>query len=169
MMAPPSVARGQKVAASAGPSRLLSILGIVLAVVASAVFYIERNLESFYIFDKAHLLDLSNRAIKRHSNDTVAIVDYIVKELQEKHPNMINPRHDDPNEWVFNNHGGAMGSMYIIHASKSPFLLPFRQERSILMLDFLTQASPSTSSSMAPRSARRDTRADTRPTTTSTS
>jgi C-8 sterol isomerase len=119
-MAPPSEIRGRSAPVSPGPSRLLTIVGIVLAVVVAAVYYVERNLESFYIFDKAHLLDLSNRAIQRHGNDTTAMVDYIVQELYEKHPNMINPRHDDPKEWMFNNHGGAMGSMYIIHASQLP-------------------------------------------------
>jgi C-8 sterol isomerase len=61
------------------------------------------------------LHDLSQRAVQAHGNDTRAMVDYIVAELDQKIPgNHLNKNE----EWIFNNAGGAMGAMYIIHASK---------------------------------------------------
>lgn len=68
-------------------------------------------------------------AIANHGNNTELIFDEIITQLR-KDPKVgptLNPNSfRDPNEWVFNNAGGtymycwrlgAMGSMYIIHAS----------------------------------------------------
>ncbi|CAH0028130.1 unnamed protein product [Clonostachys rhizophaga] len=104
-------------------SRWSTILGAVIGFLSVAVYLIDRNLESFYIFDKPYMHDLSKRAIYAHGNDTDAIVKYIVSELYEKYPSAVNPRHDDPSEWMFNNHGSAMGGMYIIHASLTEYLI----------------------------------------------
>jgi C-8 sterol isomerase len=103
---------------SGGLTRLLTIVAIVLGVLAPVVMFLERNLESFYIFKIDGLNDLAQRGLKAHGNDTRAVVNYIVSELAELHPNHINPQHDVAEEWVFNNAGGAMGGMYIIHASE---------------------------------------------------
>lgn len=97
--------------------RKLGFLAVILALLSSVVVYLEARLESFYIFTPDHLHDLSQRAVAAHGNDTRAVVKYIVGELNEKetsaHLNL-------DEEWVFNNAGGAMGAMYIIHASKRP-------------------------------------------------
>lgn len=97
--------------------RKLGFLAVILALLSSIVVYLEARLESFYIFSPDHLHDLSQRAIAAHGNDTRAVAHYIVAELNEKetsaHLNL-------DEEWVFNNAGGAMGAMWIIHASKCP-------------------------------------------------
>eukprot|EP00028_Trichosphaerium_sp_Am-I-7-wt_P014512 CAMPEP_0168509058 /NCGR_PEP_ID=MMETSP0405-20121227/526_1 /TAXON_ID=498012 /ORGANISM="Trichosphaerium sp, Strain Am-I-7 wt" /LENGTH=166 /DNA_ID=CAMNT_0008526397 /DNA_START=146 /DNA_END=646 /DNA_ORIENTATION=+ len=49
------------------------------------------------------------------------IVAYIVTELNKKYPGHIN----NNQEWIFNNAGGAMGSMYVIHASLTEYLIIF--------------------------------------------
>lgn len=96
----------------------LTILAVVLAAFAALFYYLEQHLESFYIFDPVHLHDVSQRAIAAHGNDTRAVVKYIVSELDEK----LDGKHlNFDEEWVFNNAGGAMGAMYIIHASVSSF------------------------------------------------
>lgn len=96
-------------------TRTLTILAVFLAAFASLFYYLEQHLESFYIFDPAHLHDVSQRAIAAHGNDTRAVVKYIVGELDEK----LEGKHlNFEEEWVFNNAGGAMGAMYIIHASE---------------------------------------------------
>ena len=101
-------------------TKVLTWVGILIALLSPIVYLLEQNLERFYFLDPVELKDLTERSLAAHPNDTAAIVQYIVAELHEKHPKYINPRHDDPNEWFFNNAGGAMGSMYIIHSSRPP-------------------------------------------------
>lgn len=103
-------------APSGGIAPLLGILALLTALLSSVVWMVEQNLDSFYVFDTAHLHDLSTRAIAAHGNDTRSVVGFIVGELSERNPAHVNLEED----WVFNNAGGAMGAMYIIHASASP-------------------------------------------------
>ncbi|KAL2218811.1 putative C-8 sterol isomerase (Erg-1) [Thermoascus aurantiacus ATCC 26904] len=102
--------------------RSLTILAVILALVSAFFAYLDRHLESFYIFDPAHLHDLSQRAISAHGNDTRAVVNYIVAELDQKLDGKYLSKQE---EWVFNNAGGAMGAMYIIHASITEYLIIF--------------------------------------------
>ncbi|KAI1199623.1 ERG2/sigma1 receptor-like protein [Nemania serpens] len=109
-----------------GLTRLLTTIAIVLGVFAPVVMLIERNLESFYVFKMDELHDLAQRGIRAHGNDTGAIVSYIVGELAERHPLHVNAHsHGDADEWMFNNAGGAMGGMYLIHASITEYLIIF--------------------------------------------
>ncbi|KAI9040440.1 C-8 sterol isomerase ERG2 [Aspergillus affinis] len=94
--------------------QFFSILVTLLAALIGFYNYFESRLEQFYIFDPSHLHDLSQRAIAAHGEDTRSIVNYIVAELEQKVPS-VHINKDE--EWVFNNAGGAMGAMYIIHAS----------------------------------------------------
>jgi len=88
----------------------------VLAVLSAVFYYLDSHLEWFYILNPKDLHDLSLRAIGAHGNDTRSVVGFIVSELSEKLPGgYINL----DEEWIFNNAGGAMGAMYIIHASTS--------------------------------------------------
>jgi C-8 sterol isomerase len=98
-------------------TRTLTLLAILLAFLSSVVYYIDAHLENFYIFDPPSLHVLSQRAIAAHGNDTRAVVALIVDELSAKLPGgYVNL----DEEWIFNNAGGAMGAMWILHASKSP-------------------------------------------------
>ncbi|KAK0720081.1 C-8 sterol isomerase [Lasiosphaeris hirsuta] len=108
---------------SSGIGSVLKFLAILICIVTPAINFLERRLESFYIFEIDHLKDLSQRGIDAHGNDTRAIVSYIVDELTTRvsTKNHINVEE----EWVFNNAGGAMGAMYIIHASITEYLIIF--------------------------------------------
>lgn len=79
--------------------------------------------ERWYIFDRTLLHELSKDAISKHPDDLPQMIDYIVTNLTatygEKH---INQRQK---EWVFNNAGGAMGAMYVMHASITEYLIIF--------------------------------------------
>lgn len=100
----------------------LSSITILVAIFALLLTYLNSRLEKFYIFTPEHLHDLSQRAIASHGNDTGAIISYIKNELSEKfHGGYINT----DEEWIFNNAGGAMGAMYIIHASLTEYLIIF--------------------------------------------
>ncbi|KAI9371512.1 ERG2 and Sigma1 receptor like protein-domain-containing protein [Aspergillus egyptiacus] len=94
--------------------RILSFAIALLALFAGVYKYLDARLEQFYIFDPDHLHALSRRAIAAHGNDTRSVVQYIVSGLEEK-VGTANLNFEE--EWVFNNAGGAMGAMYIIHAS----------------------------------------------------
>lgn len=101
--------------------RTLTIISIIIAILSAVFYFLDGHLESFYIFSPPELHDLSLRAIKAHGNDTRAVVSYIVGELSEKLPGgYVNL----DEEWIFNNAGGAMGAMYIIHASKFSITFP---------------------------------------------
>jgi C-8 sterol isomerase len=92
----------------------LTIFAAATAFLSALVYYLDSHLEDFYIFSPPQLHELSLRAISAHGNDTRAVVSYIVGELSEKLPGgYVNL----DEEWIFNNAGGAMGAMYIIHAS----------------------------------------------------
>ncbi|KAI1776345.1 ERG2 and sigma1 receptor-like protein [Hypoxylon cercidicola] len=110
---------------SGGLTRLLMIVGILIGVFTPIVYLLERNLESFYIFRLDELQDVAQRGIQAHGNDTAKIVEYIVAELHEKHPSHVNPKWNVDEEWMFNNAGGAMGGMYLIHASITEYLIIF--------------------------------------------
>lgn len=101
-----------------GIAPLLVILALLTGLLSSVVWMVDQNLDRFYVFDLGHLQDLSKRAVVTHGNDTRSVVGYIVSELSERNSAHVNLEED----WVFNNAGGAMGAMYIIHASE--FLPP---------------------------------------------
>jgi hypothetical protein len=97
-------------------TKTLTILAVIVASLSSLFYYLDSHLEWFYIFTPAQLNDLAQRAIGAHGNDTGKVVSFIVGELSEKLPGgYVNL----DEEWIFNNAGGAMGAMYIIHASES--------------------------------------------------
>ncbi|EYE94478.1 C-8 sterol isomerase ERG2 [Aspergillus ruber CBS 135680] len=102
--------------------RCLSIFAIFLALFSALYSYLNARLEQFYIFEPGQLHDVSQRAIAAHGNDTRSVVNYIVSELDQKVPSQFVNKEE---EWVFNNAGGAMGAMYIIHASITEYLIVF--------------------------------------------
>lgn len=96
--------------------KTLSFLALFLALFSAVYSYLDARLDQFYIFNPDHLHDLSQRAIMAHGEDTRSVVSYIVAELEDKVGSQYLSTQE---EWVFNNAGGAMGAMYIIHASTS--------------------------------------------------
>lgn len=96
-------------------SRRLTLFALVGAALSALFYYLDAQLESFYIFSPPQLRDLSTRALGAHGNDTRRVVEFIISELNDKLPDgYVNL----DEEWIFNNAGGAMGAMYVIHASK---------------------------------------------------
>ena len=92
-------------------------VAILLALLSAFFYYLDSHLEQFYIFTPQELHGLSKRAVDAHGDDTRAVVDYILDDLR-KSPAAKYINWDE--KYIFNNAGGAMGGMYIIHASKFP-------------------------------------------------
>lgn len=101
--------------------RTLTFLGVIVAALSSLFYFLDGHLENFYIFNPSELHELSIKAIELHGNDTTSVVKHIVENLSAKHPAHVNL----DEEWVFNNAGGAMGAMYIIHASITEYIIIF--------------------------------------------
>ncbi|TFK43055.1 ERG2/sigma1 receptor-like protein, partial [Crucibulum laeve] len=82
--------------------------------------------DRWYIFDPTSLHELAQAAIASSPpNDTSAMIQHIVKNLTSTYPSTQIRLNPDTSEWVFNNAGGAMGAMYIIHASITEYLIIF--------------------------------------------
>eukprot|EP01135_Chromosphaera_perkinsii_P003043 Nk52_evm25s233 gene=Nk52_evmTU25s233 len=73
-----------------------------------------------YIFDPVVLHQIAKDAISRDIPIEKRIT-LIVEKLSEKYPGHVN----NDQVWVFNNAGGAMGAMYIIHASITEYVIIF--------------------------------------------
>jgi C-8 sterol isomerase len=97
---------------------IVADLVIVIAVVLAVIMAAESNLDRLTIFDPTHLHNAAQKAIAVHGNDTRLIVDHIVGALKANAT--LAPFLNLKEEWIFNNAGGAMGVMYIIHASEFP-------------------------------------------------
>ncbi|KAJ8518872.1 hypothetical protein ONZ45_g4100 [Pleurotus djamor] len=81
--------------------------------------------DRWYVFDPEKLHQLSRDAIAVHGENTEAIVHHIVTNLTAEYPSNKIRINTNEKEWVFNNAGGAMGGMYIIHASITEYLIIF--------------------------------------------
>lgn len=101
--------------------RTLTRLAALVVLFAGLISYIDSRLQKFYIFDPASLHELSKHAIAAHGNDTRAVVAQIVDDLSAALPGGYVNRDE---EWIFNNAGGAMGAMWILHASTLPVQTP---------------------------------------------
>lgn len=81
--------------------------------------------DRWYIFDPTSLHELAKDAIASSPNNTAGMIEHIVTNLTATYPSTQIRINTDSSEWVFNNAGGAMGAMYIIHASVTEYLIIF--------------------------------------------
>lgn len=102
---------------------ILKLLAILLPLLTTLYYALDSRLESFYIFTPDQLHAVSQAAILKHGNDTAAIVKYIVDDLRQREETKAHVNVEE--EWVFNNAGGAMGAMWILHASVTEYLIIF--------------------------------------------
>ncbi len=71
-----------------------------------------------YVFEQPEIHAIAKRAVGK---PLVAMVAQICAELEARYPGHIIQNR----EWVFNNAGGAMGQMMVLHASLTEYLLIF--------------------------------------------
>jgi C-8 sterol isomerase len=120
-------------------SSILILVSLFVVSLAVVIGYLDSIKTRFYIFDPEQLHVLTQRALLTHGllnntdgqlkpdiekspNAIRPVIDYIVAELRT----LIDVRYlTDREEWIFNNAGGAMGAMYVIHASLTEYLIIF--------------------------------------------
>ncbi|KAF7323946.1 C-8 sterol isomerase [Mycena kentingensis (nom. inval.)] len=106
---------------------------LALSLLAAFGSWLDSIKSRWYVFDPDSLHALARAAIAAapHANDTSSMISYIVANLTETYPSSLGVVRLNPNspssrrEWVFNNAGGAMGAMYLIHASITEYLIIF--------------------------------------------
>ncbi|KAH8923041.1 ERG2 and sigma1 receptor-like protein [Atractiella rhizophila] len=144
----------RKKASKGGNGGCWAFFLVVLALFGGVVKWYDGKMKDSYIFDHNHLNVLANRAIASvlspsspvHPDESLAypsnysivaphrypsamsasqsraIFDALVAELKLSYPEWTLNLNE---EWVFNNAGGAMGAMWILHASISEYLIIF--------------------------------------------
>ncbi|KAJ1554703.1 C-8 sterol isomerase [Nowakowskiella sp. JEL0078] len=98
-----------------------STAGAVISAIAAIIIAIDVNRERFYVFDPVVLNEITKNAIYLHGSNATAIVEQVVGDLHTRYGRVVNTHQ----EWMFNNAGGAMGAMYMIHASITEYLIIF--------------------------------------------
>src|SRR5438477_4323723 len=71
-----------------------------------------------YLFEPKILHEVALRAIGKPVEQ---VVDQVIDELAERYPGHISTSR----EWIFNNAGGAMGAMCVLHASLTEYVIIF--------------------------------------------
>ncbi|QDZ20996.1 ERG2/sigma1 receptor-like protein [Chloropicon primus] len=101
--------------------KLRSVVVACAVVVAAAVLGIGH--ESQFVFTPEAMHRIANQAISENkgSEDPQGIVDSVRSLLKKEYPDYI----IDDSEWLFNNAGGAMGAMVVLHASLSEYVIIF--------------------------------------------
>ncbi|KAJ7194974.1 ERG2/sigma1 receptor-like protein [Mycena pura] len=114
--------------ASSEPQTFLTKWGlrtIILLLLIWVGTWLDRIKERWYVFDPSHLHQLAQAAIASSPNDTAGMIQHIVSNLTRTYPSNQVKINVDSSEWVFNNAGGAMGALYIVHASITEYLFIF--------------------------------------------
>lgn len=118
-MAPPSASR---VAPPPRPIPHLLKLSIGTAAI-SVLLYLCLYYEPDYVFSPSGMQTIALRAIREGEQSTGlnATVASVVRQLREGFPGHILPHP----RWIFNNAGGAMGAMLVLHCSVKEYVIVF--------------------------------------------
>ncbi|CAK5265581.1 unnamed protein product [Mycena citricolor] len=98
---------------------------VVFSVLVVLGGFLDQIKSRWYVFDPTAMHQLAQAAIAASPDDTAGMIRHIVANLTATYPSKQIKLNTDSSEWVFNNAGGAMGAMYIIHASITEYLIIF--------------------------------------------
>ncbi|KAF8646494.1 hypothetical protein AX16_007185 [Volvariella volvacea WC 439] len=101
------------------------IRAALFCVFIAFVKFLDTIKDRWYVFDPTSLHELAKSAIAASPDDLSGMIDHIVANLTATHPSSQIAINTNTKEWMFNNAGGAMGAMYIIHASITEYLIIF--------------------------------------------
>lgn len=103
----------------------ISFVALVLAVLVGSHYVIVNPAN--WVFDQGILQQLAKegmakaQAAHRDNATSTQIIHEVIRAVKQRYPSDVTVT----NEWLFNNAGGAMGSMTILHASFSEYLIIF--------------------------------------------
>jgi len=97
----------------------------VLLLTLATFSWLDTIKDRWYVFDPVHLHELQLSALAASPNDTAGMISHILANLTDTYPSTRLSINTNSSEWVFNNAGGAMGAMYVIHASITEYLIIF--------------------------------------------
>ncbi|WVQ74740.1 hypothetical protein IAR50_004345 [Cryptococcus sp. DSM 104548] len=119
---------------SSGCVRKWGIRGLILAAIMALYTFANSINDRFYVLDHVALNNTVQESLALASSlspdasspNATLVVEILVNKLVEDHPQArwATDWHNK-GEWVFNNAGGAMGSMFILHASITEYLIIF--------------------------------------------
>lgn len=97
--------------------------GAIAAAVLSLLFYFAFQYKPRYHFSASEMSQIATRAIAhgRENGGLNTTVASVVSQLHAAHPNHILSN----TPWMFNNAGGAMGAMMVLHCSLSEYVIIF--------------------------------------------
>ncbi|KAF8504813.1 C-8 sterol isomerase [Russula emetica] len=98
---------------------------IYLLITLATFSWLDTIKDRWYVFDPVHLHELQLSALSASPNNTSGMISHILSNLTATYPNTRVSINTNNSEWVFNNAGGAMGAMYVIHASITEYLIIF--------------------------------------------
>lgn len=97
---------------------------LFFATLISAIFLgLDQIKDRFYIFDQNVLQQVAQRNIEKYKDaeDPRDLIRGVATDLDKEYPGHISLKE----EWVFNTAGGAMGTMWILHASITEYVIIF--------------------------------------------
>ncbi|KAI0074088.1 C-8 sterol isomerase [Panus rudis PR-1116 ss-1] len=101
--------------------------GVALFLFLATCSWLDAIKDRWYVFDPTSLHKLAQEAVASapHPDDINYMIQHIVTNLTQNYPSTQIKLNTNTSEWMFNNAGGAMGAMYIIHASITEYLIIF--------------------------------------------
>lgn len=104
---------------------MLFTVAKILVVLAPLFYLLDSQLHTQFVFSPAKLQELSRQAISKHANETdpLPLFKTLTQSLRAEYGDAVQTWTAD--DWFFNNAGGAMGSMVILHASITEYLILF--------------------------------------------
>mmetsp|Transcript_4624 Transcript_4624/g.7852 ORF Transcript_4624/g.7852 Transcript_4624/m.7852 type:complete len:215 (+) Transcript_4624:161-805(+) len=95
--------------------------GAFLAAFLAVAMYAGIGHDSQYVFSAEKMQQIARESIAESKGNVDEMLPLVVKKLATEYPDFIIP---EP-QWLFNNAGGAMGSMLVLHCSLSEYVIIF--------------------------------------------